>query len=80
MFTQDERGNCNVGAIKQDLQVCRGESSLVWCYMLIIFLGLVLSGPLRQLLPGHEGEHPRAGEVLVQVCLHHRVENLVFMY
>ena len=37
MFTQDERGNFNVGAIKQDLQVCRGESCLVWCYMLIMF-------------------------------------------
>jgi hypothetical protein len=33
MFTQDERGNCNVGAIKQDLQVRRGESCMVWCYI-----------------------------------------------
>lgn len=43
-------------------------------------LGLVLSGLLHQLLPGHEGEHPHAQEVLLQLCLHHRVENLFFMY
>ena len=56
------------------------EERAAWFGFTLPVLGLVLRGPLQQLLPGHEGEHRHARQVLVQVRLHHGVENLVIMY